>query len=87
MMMPRESAYSAHFFVQSDGVVAQLGSVLQTVAGELLFQHVDALLVGDVLVVVTDLCLGGGGVDGLGQLIGLLETLGQLDAAHLAGLW
>ena len=35
---------------------------------------------------VADLCLGGGGVDGLGQLIGLLQALGQLDAAHLAGL-
>ena len=35
---------------------------------------------------VANLCLGGGGVDGLGQLIGLLQALGQLDAAHLAGL-
>ena len=72
--------------VQGNGVVAQLSGVLQTVTGELLLQHVNALLVGDVLVVVADLCLGGGGVDGLGQLIGLLQALGQLDAAHLASL-
>ena len=35
---------------------------------------------------VADLSLGGGGVDGLGQLLGLLQALGQLDAADLAGL-
>ena len=72
--------------VQGDGVVPQLGGVLFAVAGELLFQHLNAALVGDVLVVVADLGLGGGGVDGLRQLLGLLQTLGQLDAAHLAGL-
>jgi len=36
--------------------------------------------------VVADLSLGGGGVDGLGQFVGLFQALGQLDAAHLAGL-
>lgn len=72
--------------IQGNGVVAQLGGVLLAVAGELLFQHLDALFVGDVLVVVADLGLGGGSVDRLGQLVGLLQALGQLDAAHLAGL-
>ena len=47
--------------VQGDGVVPQLGGVLFAVAGELLFQHLNAALVGDVLVVVADLGLGGGG--------------------------
>ena len=46
--------------IQGDGVVAQLGGVLLAVAGELLFQHIDALLVGDILVVIADLGLGGG---------------------------
>ena len=72
--------------IQGDGVVAQLGGVLLAVAGELLFQHIDALLVGDILVVIADLGLGGGGVDRLRQLLGLLQALGQLDAADLAGL-
>ena len=72
--------------IQGNGVVAQLGGVLLAVAGELLFQHLDALFVGDVLVVVADLGLGGGSVDRLGQLVGLLQALGQLNAAHLAGL-
>ena len=55
-------------------------------AGELLLQHGDALLVGDILVVVADLSLGGRGVDRLRQLFGLLQPFGQLDAADLAGL-
>lgn len=59
--------------IQGNGVVAQLGGVLLAVAGELLFQHLDALFVGDVLVVVADLGLGGGSVDRLGQLVGLLQ--------------
>lgn len=35
---------------------------------------------------VADLGLGGGSVDRLGQLVGLLQAFRQLDAAHLAGL-
>ena len=38
-------------------------------------------LEGDVLVVVANLGLGGGGEDGLGQLRGVHEALGQLYAA------
>ena len=72
--------------VQGDGVVAQLAGVCLAFAGEVLFQHLDALLVGDVLVVVAQVGLGAGGVDGLGQLVRLTQALGQGDAADLAGL-
>ena len=40
----------------------------------------------DVLVVIADGGLGGGGVDRFRQLLGLLQARGQLDAADLAGL-
>ena len=72
--------------IEGDGVVAQLAGVFLALAGEVLFQHLDALLVGDVLVVVAQIGLGAGGVDGLGQLIRLAQALGQGDAADLAGL-
>ena len=72
--------------VQGDGVVAQLAGVFLALAGEVLFQHVDALLIRDVLVVVAQVGLGAGGVDGLGELVRLAQALGQGDAADLAGL-
>ena len=72
--------------VQGNGVVPQLGGVVLAVAGELLFQHLNALFVADVLIVVADLSLGGRSVDGLGQLLGFLQALGQADAADGAVL-
>ena len=68
-------------FVQGDGGVPQGGGVLLAVAGEILLQMGDALLVGDVFVMVAKLRLGGGSVDRLRQLVGFLQPLGQRDAA------
>ena len=74
------------FFVQRDRAVADGLGVFSAAAGELLLQHFHALLEADVLVVVADLCLGAGCVDGLGKLGALLKSLRKLNAAHCAVL-
>ena len=72
-------------FIQGNGVVTQLGGIVGAVAGETLFQILYALLKADVFIVIANLGLGAGGVDGLGQLLAFQQALGQLNAAHLAG--
>ena len=47
---------------------------------------IDALLVGNVFVVIADFSLGGRGVDRLRQLVGLLQAFRQLYAAYGAVL-
>ena len=60
------------FLVECDGAVTQFFSILGTFAREVFLEVIDALLIGDVFVVITDLCLGGRGIDGLGKLLALL---------------
>ena len=64
--------------VDGEGRLAQLGRGL----GADLAGH---LLVGDVLVVLADLGLGGGREDRRGQLRAVDEALGQREAADRAG--
>ena len=59
------------FFVQGNGKITKFGGICFTLAGEVLLQIVNALLIGNILIVVADLCLGGGGIDGLRQLVRL----------------
>ncbi len=72
--------------VQREGAVSQLLRILFALARELLLEDFDGLFIGDVLVMVTDLRLGGRGVDGFRQLVGLLQALRQFDAADGAVL-
>ncbi len=60
--------------VEGDADVAHLG-------GQLLADAVFHLFEGDVLVVLADVGLGGRGEQRLGQLVGLAQAGGQLDAA------
>ena len=57
------------FFIECQGSVAQRRGVLLTFAGEVFLQVNDTLLIGNVLVVVTDLRFGGRGVDRLGKFV------------------
>ena len=58
------------FFVKSDGVVAEFLCVLFYFSGEVFFQVSDALLIGNVFVMLADLCFCGWSVDGLRQFVG-----------------
>ncbi len=69
------------FFVYREREVAELLRVVLSVSGEALFKIVDRLLKGDVLVVIAEIGLRGGGVEGLGELLRLDETGGQLNPA------
>ena len=60
------------FFVKRDGAVAKLCSVLCTLAREVFLQVINALFLGDVFVVVTDLCFCGRSIDRLRQFLGFL---------------
>ena len=72
--------------VERDRAVADLRSELLAAAREGLLEDLDALLVADILVVVTDLGLGGRRVDRLRQLVALVEPLRELDPADRAVL-
>ena len=72
------------FFVKSDGVVAELGSVFFPFARECLFKMSNALLIGNILIVVADLSLCGRCIDGFRQFIGFFEPFRQADAAYSA---
>ena len=61
-------------FINSDGIVTKLGSIFCTLSGETLLQIFHTLFVGDVLIMISDLRLGGRGIDGLRKLICLLQT-------------
>ena len=67
--------------VEGDGAVAELLGILLSLSGKLLLQNFDALLEADILVVIADLGLGAGGIDGLRELVAFLQTLGKLNAA------
>ena len=58
------------FFVQGDGVVTKLFSKLLPSAREIFFQMRNALLKGNIFVVIADFRFGGGRVNRLRQLIG-----------------
>ena len=58
------------FLVQGDGVVAELGSVFLAFAREIFLQVGNALLVGNVLVMIADLSLCGRSVDRFRELVG-----------------
>ena len=60
------------FFVKSDGAVTKLCGILCALAREVFLQVVNALLVGDVFVVVTNFRLGGRSVDRLRQFLRFL---------------
>ena len=51
------------FLVQSDSVIAQLCGILLTLARESFLQVFDTLLIGDIFVMIADLCLCGRCVD------------------------
>ena len=70
------------FFINSDGIVTKLGRIFCALAGETLLQIFHTLLIGDILIMISDLCLGGRGIDGLGKLICLLQTFRKLDTAY-----
>ena len=72
------------FFVKGDSVVAELGSVFFPFARECLFKMSNALLVGNIFVMVADLSLCGRCIDGFRQFIGFFETFRQADAAYSA---
>ena len=72
--------------VEGDGAVAELLGILLSLSGKLLLQNFDALLEADILVVIADLGLGAGGIDGLRELVAFLQTLGKLNAADRAVL-
>lgn len=63
--------------IKGNGCVLDLLRIFLTVAGECLLKNFNALLVGDVLVVITDFCLGAGSVDRLGQLVAFLQAFGS----------
>ena len=65
------------FFVQCDGIVPELCCILGAFSRVALFQIVNALVVGDVLVVVADLCFGGGGVCSRASVLGM-DSVGGL---------
>ncbi len=70
------------FFINSDGIVTKLGRIFCALAGETLLQIFHTLLIGDILIMISDLRLGGRGIDGLGKLICLLQTFRKLDTAY-----
>ena len=80
-----QSVVSA-FLVKSDGAVADRLRIFLSAAGERLLQNLDASLEADVLVVVSDLSLGAGSVDGLRELVTFLEAFRELNAAYCAVL-
>lgn len=67
--------------IKCNGRIFDLLRVFLAVAGECLLQNVDALLVGNVLVVITDLCLRAGCVDRFREFITLPQALRKADAA------
>ena len=74
------------FFVQGDGVIAELLRIFAAFAGEVFLQMIDTLLEGNVFVMIADLRLGGRCVDGLRQLVGLFQSFRKADAADRAVL-
>ena len=79
---PGQSVVGA-LLVKSYRAVANCLSILLAAAGERLLQNFDASLEADVLVVVTDLSLGAGGVDGLRELVALLGGEGENESLSL----
>ena len=72
--------------IQGDRRIADDFRILQAMAGELLFKDFDASLKADVLVVVADLRLRAGGVNGLRELIALFKAFRKSDPADGAVL-
>ena len=70
--------------IKGNGCVLDLLRIFLTVAGECLLKNFNALLVGDVLVVITDFCLGAGSLDRLRQLVAFLQAFRKLNAADSA---
>ena len=81
----RKSIRSA-LLVDGNRIVAQFLGILHAMARELLLEDSSALLEGDILVVVAELCLRARREDRLRQLLGFLEASRQLDAADRAVL-
>ena len=71
--------------VYGDGEIPNFGSVLFAVSRIISLQNFDALLVGDVLIVIADFSLGARSEDRLRQLLGLLQSFRQLESPNLAG--
>ena len=74
------------FLIQCKGIITKLSCVLLSLSGEKLLQISDAALKGNIFVMIPDFRLGGRGVDGLRQLLRLLQALRQADAADSAVL-
>ena len=70
------------FLVECDGVITNLGSVLLTLAREIFLEVSNALLVRDILIMVTDLSLSGRREDRLRQFLGLLKTFRQGNSTN-----
>ena len=81
MMMPFAQSVLGAFFIEGNGVVFQLLSVLFSFARIIFFQMIDALLIGNILIMIADLRFRGGGVDRLRQLVRLFQAFRQADAA------
>ena len=57
------------FCIKRNGIVAKFGSILLAFTRIIFLQMLDALLVGNILIMIPDLRLGGRGVDRLRQLV------------------
>ena len=69
------------FFIKSNGIILQLLSILFSFARIVLFQMINALLIGNILIVISDLRFRGGSVDRLRQFVGFFQTFRQTDPA------
>src|SRR5699024_7547670 len=65
-------------FIKSDGIVTKFCSVLFTFSREIFFQVGNALLIGNVFVVFTDLCFCGWCVDWLRQFVRFYQPFWKL---------
>ena len=74
------------FFIKRQGAVAQFCRIFLSLSREIFLKMGNALLIGNILVVVADFGLGGRCVDWLRQLIGFLQSFRQPYPAYRAVL-
>ena len=67
--------------IQSNGVVAKLLRILLSLAREFLLQHFHGTLERNILIMITDLCLGRRCINGFRQLVGFDQAFRKGDAA------
>ena len=72
--------------IQGKGLVPQGLCVLRAVARELFLKNLHRALIGDILVVIADLSLGGRSVDRFGKFLRFLKSFRKPDPAYSSGL-